>query len=110
MSDAFLAQMPYRAKVRMQDLGVPLIQRLAHRLAMVSAQVSIGDPVVVSPGLYLLHGQVVIDGLVEVGPGVVIGPWMASRLGRYDLPRPRGRGVSGGPSVVGTLPVRCART
>jgi hypothetical protein len=27
---------------------------------------------VVHPGLYLLHGQVVVDGLVEIHPGVVI--------------------------------------
>ncbi|CAB4883323.1 unannotated protein [freshwater metagenome] len=35
----------------------------------------IGDPVVVRPGLYLLHGQVVIDGLVVVGEGAVIAPF-----------------------------------
>ena len=98
MSDAFLAQMLYRAKARMQDLGIPLIPRLAHRLAMASAQVSIGDPVVVRPGLYLLHGQIVIDGLVEVGPGAVIGPWVTIGLKAGEL-----RGPTIGPNVrVGT--------
>jgi serine acetyltransferase len=65
-SDAFLALMLYRAKARLQSLGVPVLPRLAHRLAMAIAQVSIGDPVVVQPGVNLLHGQVVIDGLVEI--------------------------------------------
>src|SRR3954463_7270742 len=37
-SDAFLAQALYRAKARMQALGVPILPRLAHRLAMAIAQ------------------------------------------------------------------------
>jgi serine O-acetyltransferase len=86
VSDAFLAQALYRAKARMQALGVPLLPRVAHRLAMLVAQVSIGDPVVVRPGIYILHGQVVIDGTVEVGSGVTIAPWVTIglRAGNYQ--------------------------
>lgn len=80
VSDAFLAQALYRTKARLQALGVPVLPRLAHRLAMSIAQVSIGDPVVVKPGVYLLHGQVVMDGLVEVGEGTMIGPWVTLGL------------------------------
>ena len=80
VSDAFLAQACYRLKARLQALGVPLLPRLAHRLAMSLAQVSIGDPVVVHPGVYIVHGQVVLDGLVEVGPGVSIAPWVTIGL------------------------------
>ena len=36
-SDAFLAQALYRAKARLQSLGVPILPRLAHRLAMALA-------------------------------------------------------------------------
>jgi serine O-acetyltransferase len=61
-------------------LGVPVLPRLAHRLAMAIAQISIGDPVVMQPGVYIIHGQVVIDGLVEVGPGAVIGPFVTIGL------------------------------
>ncbi len=68
-SDAFLAQAFYRAKARMQALGVPLLPRLAHRLAMVIAQVSIGDPVVMEAGVYIIHGQFVADGLIEIHSG-----------------------------------------
>ncbi|MEA2341528.1 MAG: hypothetical protein QOG11_1605, partial [Solirubrobacteraceae bacterium] len=39
-SDAFLAQVLYRVKTRLQVRGVPLLPRLAHRLAMMVAQVS----------------------------------------------------------------------
>lgn len=98
VSDAFLAQALYRAKARLQALGVPLLPRLAHRLAMALAQVSIGDPVVVQPGLYIVHGQVVIDGTVEIGSGVTIAPWVTIGLRAGDL-----RGATIGPDVsIGT--------
>lgn len=79
-SDAFLAQALYRAKARMQALGVPVLPRLAHRLAMAVAQVSIGDPVVVRPGIYIVHGQVVVDGLVEIHEGVQLFPFVTVGL------------------------------
>jgi serine O-acetyltransferase len=85
VSDAFLAQALYRAKARLQALGVPLLPRLAHRLAMAIAQVSIGDPVVVQPGVYIAHGQVVADGLVEIGPGVVLFPFITIGLRAGDV-------------------------
>ncbi len=66
VSDAFLGQALYRVKASLQALGVPLLPRIAHRLAMSSAQISIGDPVIVAPGVYIIHGQVVVDGLVEI--------------------------------------------
>jgi serine O-acetyltransferase len=83
-SDAFLAQALYRAKAWLQARGVPLLPRVAHRLAMALAQVSIGDPVVVQPGIYILHGQVVIDGTVEIGSGVTIAPWVTIGLRAGD--------------------------
>jgi serine O-acetyltransferase len=85
VSDAFLAQALYRAKARMQALGVPILPRLAHRLAMVLAQVSIGDPVVVHPGVYIIHGQFVADGLVEIHSGAVIGPFVTIGLRAGDV-------------------------
>jgi serine O-acetyltransferase len=88
VSDAFLAQVLYRAKASLQARGVPLLPRLAHRLAMASAQVSIGDPVVVQPGIYIIHGQVVLDGLVEIGSGVTIAPWVTIGLRAGDFRGP----------------------
>ncbi|HEV3128990.1 MAG TPA: hypothetical protein VGY32_08400 [Solirubrobacteraceae bacterium] len=88
VSDAFLAQVLYRAKAAMQARRVPGLPRLAHRLAMIVAQVSIGDPVVVAPGLYLPHGQVVVDGLVQIGSGVVIAPFVTVGLRQGDLRGP----------------------
>jgi serine O-acetyltransferase len=96
VSDAFLAQAFYRVKARLQALGVPILPRLAHRMAITIAQVSIGDPVVVRPGIYILHGQVVADGLVEIHSGVVIGPFVTIGLRAGDV---RGATIEGGVSI-----------
>jgi serine O-acetyltransferase len=87
-SDAFLGQVLYRLKARLQRAGIPVLPRIAHRLAIVTAQVSIGDPVVIHPGMYLLHGQVVIDGLVEIHPGAVIAPFVTIGLRSGDIVGP----------------------
>ncbi|MEA2167040.1 MAG: serine O-acetyltransferase [Solirubrobacteraceae bacterium] len=85
-SDAFLAQMLYRVKARFS--GVPVLPRVAHRLAMMTGQVAIGDWVVMAPGVYLVHGQVVIDGIVVIGSGVTIAPFVTIglRAGDYQGP------------------------
>lgn len=106
-SDAYLAQAAYRAKARGQALGIPVLPRLAHRLAMVLGQVTIGDPVVIEPGIYLVHGQVVIDGLVEVGSGAVIAPFVTIGLRAGEVRGPRiGRDVSVGTGARIIGPVR----
>lgn len=98
VSDGFLAQALYRLKARLQALGVPLLPRLAHRLAMSTAQLSIGDPVVVAPGVYVAHGQVVVDGLVEIGRGTVLFPFVTIGLRAGNV-----QGATIGPGVqVGT--------
>lgn len=79
-SDAFLAQALYRVKASLQAHGVPVLPRLAHRLSMALAQISIGDPVVMEPGVYIIHGQFVADGLVEIGTGAVIAPFVTIGL------------------------------
>jgi len=84
VSDAFAAQECYRVKARLQSLGVPVVPRIAHRLAMTLAQVSIGDPVVVHEGVYILHGQVVVDGVVEIHSGVTIAPFVTIGLRAGD--------------------------
>jgi serine O-acetyltransferase len=88
VSDAFLALVLYRAKARMQARGVPVLPTIAHRLSMAVADVCIGDPVVMQPGVYLAHGQVVIDGFVEIGRDVVIFPWVTIGLRAGELRGP----------------------
>jgi serine O-acetyltransferase len=107
-SDAFLAQGLYRAKARLQALGVPLLPRLCHRLAMIFGQVQIGDPVVIAPGLYLLHGQVVIDGFTEIGARVAIAPFVTIGLRQGDIRGPAigdGVQIGTGAKVLGRIAV-----
>lgn len=97
-SDAFFALACYRAKARLQQLGVPVLPRILHKMAMSSAQVCIGDPVVIEPGIYLPHGQVVIDGMVEIARGTAIRPWVTIGLKEGDY-----RGATIRPGVrIGT--------
>lgn len=98
VSDAFAAQALYRIKARLQALGVPVLPRVAHRLAMVLGQISIGDPVVMAPGVYIIHGQFVADGLIEIGPGAVISPFVTIGLRAGNV-----QGARIGPAVsIGT--------
>jgi serine O-acetyltransferase len=108
VSDAFAAQMAYRAKARMQALGIPVLPRLAHHFAMSKAQICIGDPVVIQPGMYIAHGQVVIDGLVEIGRGVVISPWVTIglRAGNGNGARiGKGVRIGTGATVIGPVKI-----
>jgi serine O-acetyltransferase len=107
VSDAFAAQALYRLKTMLQVRGVPVLPRFAHKLAMTLAQVSIGDPVIVQPGVYIVHGQIVIDGLVEISPGAVLSPWITIglRFGNIEGPTlERDVTVGTGAKVIG--PVR----
>jgi serine O-acetyltransferase len=107
VSDAFLAQALYRVKCRLQVRGVPVLPRVAHRLSMMLAQISIGDPVVIQPGVYIVHGQLVADGLVEIHSGVVISPFVTIGLRGGDVRGPtigRAASIGTGAKVIG--PVR----
>jgi serine O-acetyltransferase len=108
VSDAFLGQALYRGKARLQARGVPLLPRLLHRLAMMTAQIAIGDPVVVHPGVYIAHGQVVIDGLSEIGTGVIIFPFVTIGLRAGDVRGPKVEGdvsIGTGAKLIGPITV-----
>lgn len=112
-SDAFLAQALYRVKASAQARGIPVVDRVAHRLAMMTGQLSIGDPVIVHPGLYIVHGQVVVDGLVEIHPGVSIAPFVTLGLRAGDVRGPTiGPGVSigTGAKIIGNVTVGAGAT
>jgi serine O-acetyltransferase len=108
ISDAFFAQVLYRLKASLQKHRVPILPRLAHRWAMSIAQVCIGDPVVVHPGVYLAHGQVVIDGFVEIHSGVVISPFVTVGVqgGSFQAPTiGPGVEIGTGAKVLGAITV-----
>jgi serine O-acetyltransferase len=96
VSDAFLAVVLYRARTWLHARRVPILPRVLHRLCIMISQVCIGDPVVIGPGLYIAHGQVVIDGLVQIGPGAVFFPWVTVGLRSGDF---QGATIGGGVKI-----------
>lgn len=108
VSDAFFAQTMYRAKARLQGLGVPVLPRIFHRLAIATSQICIGDPVVIEAGVHIAHGQVVIDGITEIGSGTRIFPFasIGLRSGVFQGPTIGRRVIVGaGARVLGPLSV-----
>ena len=108
VADAFGAQVLYRLRVWLRQRGVPVLPWVLHRVCMVWAQVCIGDPVVIAPGLYLPHGQVVVDGMVRIGPDVVLFPWTTVGLVSGVLEGPTlgaGVHVGTGAKVLGPVAV-----
>ena len=74
---------------------------------MIIGQVAIGDPVVVQPGVYIPHGQVVVDGMVEVGTEVALLPFVTVGLRAGSVQGPTigpGATIGTGAKVLG--PVR----
>ena len=113
VSDGFGAQVLYRAKARMQALGIPVLPRIAHRLAIALGQIAIGDPVLMHPGVYILHGQVVVDGIVEVHSDVTIGPWVTIglRAGTFQGPTiGPGVQIGTGAKIIGPITVGAGAT
>lgn len=95
ITDSFFAQVCYRARVACQGRGIPLLPSLLHHLSVMTGQVNIGETVVMAPGIYLPHGQVVVAGLTRVGPGVVLRPFVT--VGLVD-------GIPFGPTIgAGTM-------
>ena len=108
VTDAFAAQVSYRAKASLRARGIPVLPRIAHRVAIALGQLSIGDPVLMHPGVYVIHGQVVIDGIVEVHPQVTIAPWVTIGLRAGSFQGPTicsGAQIGSGAKVIGAVTV-----
>jgi serine O-acetyltransferase len=70
--------------------------------------VSIGDPVLMHPGVYIVHGQVVADGIVEIHAGAVLFPWITLGLIGPSLAGPTigpGARIGTGAKVLGGVKV-----
>jgi serine O-acetyltransferase len=107
-TDAFFALAAYRAKSRLAGLGIPVLPWVAHRLAMITAQISIADGVVVHPGVVIPHGQVVIEGNTEIGALVTLLPWVTIGPSRGGSDGPRvgpGTVVGTGAKIVGDIEI-----
>ena len=75
---------------------------------MRNAQVSIGPGVLMHPGVYLVHGQLVLDGLVEVMSGAILSPWVTVGLRAGNIQGPtigRGVNVGTGAKIIGPIKI-----
>jgi serine O-acetyltransferase len=88
VTESFFGQVCYRAKARCQSHGIPLVPRLLNHAAVRNGQIAIGDPVVVEAGVFIPHGQVVIDGIVRIGQGAVLSPFTTIGLRSGDFEGP----------------------
>jgi serine O-acetyltransferase len=107
-SDAFGSLVLYRLKAACRRRGIPVVPRLAHRAAMMWSQLTIGDPVVIEPGVIIPHGQVVIDGITQIGAGTRIRPFVTIGLVERNYQGPTiGRGVKigTGAKIIGPVHV-----
>jgi serine O-acetyltransferase len=66
----------FRAKRALYRRHIPLLPALLDRIAILLYNVNLGDYTEIDGGLYLPHGNVVVDGLVRIGRNCVIGPWV----------------------------------
>ena len=108
LSDAFGALVLYRLKATCQRRRIPIVPRLAHRAAIAWAQLSIGDPVLIQPGIILPHGQVVIDGFVEIHRGVRLRPFITIGLKEGMIIGPtilQGAAIGTGAKVFGPITI-----
>jgi serine O-acetyltransferase len=88
VSAAFAGQVCYRAQARLDALAVPVLPRLFHRLAIMTAQLCVGRAAVVHPGVLIEHGQVVIDGFIEIHRGVTVLPAVTIGLRQGEVRGP----------------------
>jgi serine O-acetyltransferase len=108
VSDAFGALLCYRLKTALQQASVPIVPHLAHRAAVVWGQLAIGDPVLVHPGVRFPHGQVVVDGFVEIRAGAEIRPFVTIGLTEGDFQGPtidEGARIGTGARIMGPVTV-----
>ena len=108
VTDAFFAQVCYRARCRLIRFRIPLIPTILHRICMSHSQVCIGKPVVIQPGMYIAHGQVIIDGFVKIDSGVVLLPWVTIGLKAGNFQGPtieKNVHIGTGAKIIGPITV-----
>ena len=110
VTNAFVGLVAYRAKARMQALGIPVLPWLAHRVAIMTAQISIADAAVVQPGVFIPHGAIVVEGMTRIGTGVVIYQWVTIGLMGPGVMGPTiGPGANLGPASQVLGPVKVGK-
>lgn len=88
VTDDYLGLALYRLRSSLHASGVPIVPRVIHRLCIALFGIRIGPRVVLKEGIYIPHGNVVIDGVVLIGKGCIICPWVVIGLLQGNLSGP----------------------
>ncbi len=84
-SDDYLGLALYRLRTALQKHRVPVVPWILRKICIIGFGIRIGDSAVLDPGIYLPHGNVVVDGLVRIGQGSVLCPWVTLGVNRGDV-------------------------
>lgn len=88
-SEAYLGLALYRIRAALRDSGVPIIPQLLNFFCSAVFGIHIGDPVVLKAGIYIPHGEIVLDGIVLVGSGCTLCPWTTLGLQQGNVLGPK---------------------
>jgi serine O-acetyltransferase len=76
LNTRILAVLMFRWKRALQRRHVPILPSLLDRVCVLFFNVNLGNYTDIGGGLYLPHGNVVVDGMVSIGRNCVIAPWV----------------------------------
>jgi serine O-acetyltransferase len=76
LNTRFLAVLMFRGKRTLQRRRVPILPSVLDRACVLFFNVNLGNYTDIGGGLYLPHGNVVVDGMVSIGRNCVIAPWV----------------------------------
>jgi serine O-acetyltransferase len=87
-SEDFLGLVLYRLAARMRVWGLPILPGILDKCCAIGFNIRIGAPVLLREGVYIPHGNTVIDGLTEIGKGCRISPFTTIGLLENDFRGP----------------------
>jgi serine O-acetyltransferase len=76
LNTRILAVLMFRCKRALQRRRVPILPSVFDRACVLFFNVNLGNYTDIGGGLYLPHGNVVVDGMVSIGRNCVIAPWV----------------------------------
>jgi len=100
----------YRLRVLLRTWHVPVIPSLLNYVCAIGWGIRIGNPVVIKEGVYIPHGEMVIDGITFISKGCVLCPSISIGLvqGEYIGPHlEEGVFVGTGARILGPVRVGC---
>ena len=108
VASEYLGLVLYRLRMSLLAKHVPLIPSILGWICAVCWGIRIGDPVVIDEGVYIAHGQMVIDGLTYVGKGTYLSPFVTIGLVQSNSMGPYigdGVFVGTGARILGSLTI-----